>query len=439
MAFALETIAYQLKDSFTPKLISLVKEIYDYIDAKKVGSNTAILKNHPAVGRIEDLIFKRFGMQVVFAKHLHAFTPGAIVPFFGDYYRDVQKATEFSLSGLFGFSTAAYGEINQITQEREKLRKKLHNRTGYIDTKLAKMGGYLSDVKHYLIIDFVGFKNLKLTESELSAVILHELGHAFDGMEEHHRLERTNRAVFDVLCQIHDKDYERAVYIYKNEISQEEFDHIALDDSKVRYDFCGKLALSYLKTVKSQMPDNKYDETNFENMADTFAARFGMGKELVSGLHKLNLLSGNVINRTPMAIGLYRVFDLLVIASVLLIFPIWGSAVWFGLTMMLNNSRVEDMTYDKTIDRYNRVLNTIVNALKKLDAPDDVIKDLLAQYAYINDLIQRFAAPTSLTHELADIVIPQAKSARYYSDLQKTLEYNLNNDLFVKSAMLKVL
>lgn len=439
MAFALETIAYQLKDSFPAKLVSLVQEIHTHIDTTKGATNTSILKSHDAVGEIESLVFKRFGMRVLFAKHLHAYTPGAIVPFFGDYYRDLKQITGFSSSSFFGFTVSASNELKHIISEREKMRKTLHNRTGYIDTRMAKMGGYLSEVKHYLIVDFVGFKAFGLTAQETAAVIMHELGHAFDGMEEHHRLERTNRAVFDVLCELNDKNYEKAVYIYKEKIGKEEFEAIALEDSKVRYDFCSKLALAYLDNVKSQMPDNKYDETNFENMADTFATRFGCGGDLVSALHKLNVASGSVIPRTLIAVGLYRMFDVLVIATALLVLPVWGAAVWWGICMALTNSRVEDMTYDHAIERYNRVLNTIVGALKKSETPPEVVKDLLVQYKYINTLIQSFVAPKQILHELADIVIPQARSARYYSDLQQTLETNMNNDLFVKSSELRVM
>jgi hypothetical protein len=79
----------------------------------------------------------------------------------------------------------------------------------------------------------------------------------------------------------------------------------------------------------------------------------------------------------------------------------------------------------------------VVNAMKKMDLPEDVLKDLLAQYAYISELIKGFMQPRTFAHELADIVIPSARSARYYMELQQSIENNLNNDLFVKSAQLR--
>lgn len=442
MSFALETIDYQIKDSFPKVMIGLVGSVYSEIDKRKLSNTRQLITGDGPAAEIEKVIFQRLGMKVKFTKELHAITPAAVIPFFGDYFRNAKEMNKFQageLSTLFSFSHKAVQEYQQLEKHRKAQLKKLDGRTGYIDTKTAKVGGYLSEIEHYLIIDFVLLKEFGLSVEETVAVMLHELGHAFDGLEEHNRLESTNRSIYDILTELNGKDYEKASYLFKNKFTKEEFKDSMLKDDKQRHDFCGKLAKAYLGEVRSQIYNSKYNETNYENMSDTFATRFGMGKELVSALVKLIASHGGVLPNNKLIYVAAASLDLLGAAATFLIFPVWGALVFWGIMLMLYNSDSVDMTYDFPMDRFNRVRNTIIGALKKLDMPKEVVQEFLTQYDYITQILESYMAPKGLSYELADVLLPHAREARYYSDLQKSLENSLNNELFVKSAQLKVL
>ncbi|MDD2819521.1 MAG: hypothetical protein PHN51_12095 [Candidatus Nanopelagicales bacterium] len=442
MAFALETIDYQLKDAFPGQLIELVSSIYKEIDRKKFKNTRNLIGTSAYPSQMEKLIHGRLGLNVKFMKELHVLTPAAVIPFFGDYFRHAKDMNQFKagkFSSIFSFSHKAMEEYSQIEKHRKAQLKKLDGRKGYVDTRLARVGGYLAEVGHYLIIDFVLLKDFGLTPEETAAVICHELGHAFDGLEEHNRVETTNRSIYDVLSELNNKDYEKAVYLFKNKFTKAEFNESLLTDDKHRYDFCGQLAKAYLGEIKSQIANGKYNQTNYENMSDTFATRFGLGKELVSALAKMMAFSGAIAPNSKVLYAVLISVDIMVFAASFMVFPVWGALVFWAVIFLLHNSDTVDMTYDFPMDRFRRVKHTVVNALKRLHLPKEVLQELLDQYDFISGILEDHMDVNGLPYEIADLVLPDAREARYYSDLQKSLENSLNNELFVKSAQLKVL
>lgn len=444
---SLETIQYQYKDDFPVTLENYVSSIYDGIAKKKWANNAVLISKAPEIAKIELLIMNRLGLNVVFDKHMTGFSSAAIVPFFRDYLGEASNISQSAkevvtgTSGLSGTNLSkAILRINAVLKEKKQAIKKLHGKTGTVNRKLAKVTGYLSEIRHYLIIDFMAMKFYGLTAGELTAVILHELGHAFDGIEEHHRLESTNSSIVDILDDLSANRKDEAVRRFKLTFTKEEFEKDITSDSVEEIDFCGKLALAYMGEVKSQLLDAKYDESNFENMADTFAARFGMGDQLVSGLQKIYQKTNSVLpNSKSLFFALYSI-DVAILASTFLLFGVAGGLVFNGIILLFfsgtdNNSRV----YDDPVERYTRIKNTVINAMKGVEVDKENLSVLLDQYEYIEEIIQKSNNRPDMFTDIADVIRPSARKARYYIDLQRSIENSLNNKLFVKSAQLKVL
>jgi hypothetical protein len=438
--FSLETIQYQHKDRFVSQLQGLLATVYTSLKAKEYKTTNQLIAKHPAIPQLETLFKDRLGLNIEITKDLYVLSPAAIVPFFGDYLRGYKTMGFYQTFG----SGIRFGDILKKIETIEKSKltamKKAHNQTGYVDLKHAKVGGYLSALRHYLLLDFVWMYQMEITVPELAAIITHELGHAFDGLEEHYRLEKTNRAIFDILCDLRENNEDKALYRFRNTFTEAEFKHSQLSTDTERQDFCSELALQYLGGIKSQYLDDKYDETNFENMADSFATRFGMGKDIVSGLHKLHLSGASVLPRNGLGYGVLTLSYVLTGAVALLIAPPYGAIAYVGLAMLFMGKRNADMTYDLPLDRYQRVKNTIVNALKDTQLPKEVTQDLLEQIEFIDTLLEGFLDNAdSLGDHVANFLSPSSRNAQYYIALQQSFERSLNNPLFIKSAELRVL
>lgn len=436
MPVALETIDYQYKDSFPNEVEKLVSSIYSDIEKKTYEDTAKLVGESYDVKSLEKLFMSRLGLNVKFSPYLDIVSPAAIIPFFSDYFRNVNEPDGI----VFGVKLKkAIAEFENIHKEREKMLKAIHNRKGFVNTKLAKVGGYLSDVRHTLIIDFFSLCNYRLTSGEVTAVILHELGHAFNGLEDHNKLETTNRAILDVLNDIYDKKVEHVDYVFKNKATQKEFENASMSNSKVQMDFCSEVANEYLGVVKTQMMNGKYDETNFENMADSFATRFGRGRDLVTGLDKIYRATGQVL---PNSKGLYLAIltiESLLLAGLFLTVPVLGAMVFTIYMVGFFTAGSDTMTYDFPIDRYNRVRNTLINGMKRLDLPKDVLKDLLEQYDVVSDLMEKGMAIRPSTEVLARLLRPSVRNQAYHIDLQQKIENSLNNQLFVNTARLRAI
>lgn len=436
---AMEIIDYQNGDQFPVKLKAVIEDIYSEIDSGRVKNNQKLITETTYPKQIVKLIRDRFNLNIEFDAVLANYLPAAILPFSGDYLSSVNGVnglTTSTLAELFG-STNIFKHIKAMEKTREDYYKRIHNRTGFVDTKHARVGGYLADVKHYLVINFFVLKEIGLTPDEVASTVTHEIGHAWEGLESHFRLMTNNRTIMEVLNDLNKNRPDKAYYTFKRHFGPEELEKASLDkDSKV-IDFYGPLAGRYLSTLESQLINNKYDETNYENLADSFAVRFGLGASLVSGLKKIFDHNGTTsINSVPSFFFLYFI-EVMMFAMSLVLFGLGGLLIFGLVFVFFIGSDKEDMTYDTVHDRYNRIRNGVIRNLKDKNLPREYAEELLRQFFFIDEIMSKSSNMKGLMTTIADYIKPSAREAVYYIKIQKTIENNLDNVLFLKSAQLR--
>ena len=439
-SIANEMIHYQNNDKFPERLTAIVENIFKQIDSKKFKNNRELLTKSEFAPLIQKLIRERFNLNVEFDAEFSEYYMAAIIPFMSDYLSSVSSVNNLGpkvLSDLFA-GINIFKHYQKIEKERESYFARIHNRKGFIDKKHARVGGYLADVKHYLLINFFMLKAEDETPAEVAAIILHEIGHAFTGLETHHRLTTGNATIMDVLNNINKNQSDKAIYTFKKNFDAKDLEKAALDNNKEITDFYGKVANTYLGELNSQLINNKYDETNFENMADSFAVRFNMGRELFTSLHKLHERHGMVTQRTSMFYWTILMIEFLLLS---IQFIILGPAVMGVVALILlafTNMPAGHMTYDHPVDRYNRIKNGIVNNLKNDKLPYSTAKDLIEQFLLIDSVMKHSTEFKGIVDTLFDPLDFVNRSDNYYIRLQQTIENSLNNILFVKSAQLRV-
>lgn len=169
---ALEVIDYQLKDSFITQLVNLVSRITEGLNTKKYKTNAELVES--ALGKeLEKSIRDRFGLNIALDKLLHQHYPAAIVPFSSDYLLGASgynKSNGFSeragfLERLFSGKKGLIRHFQTINKQRQQSAILSHNKSGSINLKAARVSGYLSEVRHYLIINFKSLISLGLTDS----------------------------------------------------------------------------------------------------------------------------------------------------------------------------------------------------------------------------------------------------------------------------------
>lgn len=442
MHHSFEAIGYQLTDKFGPALLDCVQGVCSEIDAGTYKTTNQIVKHSASVAKMLKLIRSRLGLNVLMEPDLHAISPAAISPFFGDYLRENQGASGFNaqeLKSLFGAGIfKAIKRLNQMQKDKAKVIEKLHGRTGEIDFKHARVTGYLSEVRHYLIIDFILLRRWGMSEREITAIILHELGHGFDGLEQHYKLARTNRQIMDILNDLHEGKEDKALYRFHSRFTQKEFEQKSIASTKERSDFYGKIALAYASEVKSQMQDINYHHTAFEAAADGFAVRFGFGEAIATGLSKLYAQSGATHRKSAGVTCVFFLVDAIFALTFLLFFPVIGAIIFALSVLLLLGCAKEDMTYDDPVYRFTRIRTVLIGALKNQQLPKEAVQDCLAQYEVVDALVRDTDFYRGILPSLSDWIVPSNVREKHYIELQQMLEEGMNNTLFVKSAQVGI-
>ena len=82
---------------------------------------------------------------------------------------------------------------------------------------------------------------------------------------------------------------------------------------------------------------------------------------------------------------------------------------------------------------YLTVYGAQENNLKNINLPDELVKDLLSQFIFINEVIEKSMYFKDVKGRIADILLSSNRNNNYYISLQQSIENNLNNLLFVKA------
>jgi hypothetical protein len=293
----------------------------------------------------------------------------------------------------------------------------------------------------------------------MAAALLHELGHAFNQCEYMTKFSTTNVNMLNVAAEF-SKDVPNKEHLYKelknvdSELTIKEIDELLAENNIV----VGiKLYRKYLKWIGSNLStrnySNYYTGPENETLADNFASRFGLGRELVTALYKLH--KGSFSPEASLAsYALFTVVDLLtmIVIPAKNIYVFLTSklsalatieAVYKILRVILINILIFQGSFDTTYhtyeglkNRFRKIRNDAVQALKDMKLTDEHKKRILAGIYEIDDLIDQAYTYRSLYNIIAAIVFPSERETHKRSAEQQLLEELAYNNLFVKSSEL---
>lgn len=445
-SLATEAIEYQKGDMFHKNLTGLLNKVEGDIADGIINSNSEIIDEYGT--QITDLIRKRFNLNIVPVKEFSEISPLAIIPFSSDMIDSALNGyDEKSLNRFVGLMEFSHEEIfrkyKKIISERKRMAKRINNKKGKIDFNKAYVSGYFSEVTHYLILDLkLLFGSKIMTPAQVSSAIIHEVGHAFHGLELHYRFTTTNLAISHVMSSLEQNNVEEAIYRFRSSFGAEDLIEASINKDSTREDFYGVVVEKYMKGLESHYGGNGwYDQVSFEFMADNFVTRLGAGGDLVVGLDALSRKLNFDVNRNPYKIrvvsGIYH----------LLIFTAMGMSGGTGLVVAMGAyllfvqmlmARVPEI-YDGFKDRGVRVSQDIANILKDRSLPDSEKEMLITQFELTMDINKLNKNFTPLFVAMWKKILPSLRKADYYKKMEQRIESGLNNPLFVTVARLDTL
>lgn len=419
-------------DDFPKKLDRLVELIYEQID-QKVKPET--LQKSPFIDEIQNLIFDRFGLKIkldIINGQAH------VMPMYLNKYNALGK-------DIF------HGLIKD-SQIEKLIRKNIT--TGTVDLQNARVGGIFSEYQHDVCINFHFLKGKGLTPQEVTAVFIHELGHAFTYCYYSDRLNTTNQVLADLTRHALSSDQGSSIeYVYSTlkkitpEVKKEEVDRLLNGPKAVASVTWFKL---FKESVETLMVNSFYDQTSSEERADQFVARFGRGKELVLGLDKFYTWSPY---KSKIFFFYIQYKDIRFLINVFLALSrllsnFTPGAFWFKvffsfalsilLSLFLQRSSRKDMTYDDLKTRYLRVRNDIINQLKLKEISEEHTREFLNSIYEIDRVLKETFDLRKLSIVVADFIFLDARATQKAYTNQRLLEELSSNELFIHSAELRL-
>lgn len=431
----LEMIDFQ-KDGFGKTLENFFKQIEADIKNNEYRSRKELSESgYPA--ELEELIFKRFGLKLRVVMDTEC--AGAIMP----YYANNQHILAQHWIRDWLDDEASFNRI----------RKDITNKTGTIDLKKAKLAGIFSVYVHDCWLDVYGnLTNYKLSPGQIAAILLHEIGHAFTYYEYSDRMSRTNQVMLDLSEHLFSNKEKDLNYVYAEvkklkEFTKEEAE-VLTGDNRVIAGI--KLSRIYVECVGTALMNDKYNDTSSEQLADMFASRFGMGRELIEGLETLYKYHGGAPEHSSGA-GRFFMYITTFLGDLFLpgAFFFWLLPVSLPLAlatgvmlaifiMYISGDAKRDMTYDDLKQRYIRIRQQYISLIKDKNLDIPTLKTHVDKLDYVDSVIAGLKPFSTIFQTISNIVFSNNKEAKSDIELQQLVENLAHNDLFLMSAKFRV-
>jgi len=350
-----------------------------------------------------------------------------------DYVNDNPKVCDTkNVDTECGMNTVFADMVDTINKTRDNLFKGVT-----IDLKHAKIKGLEGNIT--VLCNPWALINAGLTGLELAAVLLHEVGHVFTGLE-YSVQQHTKMISLEDKLKSHTGTLEEKLTIIAEETGSRKSEKSGV--------------LGVIETIGNYVDSRDREVKKLdtaatansigEELADTFAGQFGVGVELASGLNKLedrgpliNRIGGMVVS--AMASSLWIIMYSVLVGSFSLILPVIIIIAILTLlleTLMGGFIDQGDTTYPSKYDRYKDISLNILNIIKTTDLTKEDKKKFLKDYDLVVGIMK--ASKNPVLDPIFNWVI-NSKDKRESKIFYDQIENLMNNPLILAKTRLETI
>lgn len=343
---------------------------------------------------------------------------------------------------LAGFRAHGVGQddLAPLHMGQNKVKAFSDSLKGSIDRANGKVTGVFSKIITTVSIGSGLWTEANLSAGEVAAVVLHELGHVFSFFETLTQVATTNMVLSSAVQALSKttKKEERLQLVFgvaeTMGVKIENPEALAEPTTKPET-FASVFLKSYMEQqLRATHDSSRYDLRSAEFLADQFAARYGAGRDLVTGLDRMMRYAGGSHRRH---FATYMIFEAFKI-GVTMLGAVFSPFVWIPLVLLyLTLAPVEDKIYDDPAERLARIKNDLVQSVKDTTLDPKVRTEILDDIETIDKVREGVKDRRSVANYLW--IAMTSKRREQYSQMrvQQELERLVNNDMFVRAAQLK--
>lgn len=481
-----EAFASQLNDPFAKEAEKIFEYIIEYTKSHKelFKHPTTFFRNRDmrqAYEKLDKLVKDRFGFTckhvsgpMVYAVYTappvnyNVFSTN-IETIFKRIGVGLGKVTPTDVAEVTKDSVLDYSDIKDAFEDEKSLtywvyvsmknlNDKLNTDGIKIDRKKAKVIGLPKDYIIFLMTNPVALIEIyEATASEMTAALIHEIGHVMGQLEASYRTTIANVNIIETIRDEVSKGSDsRKILelVYKTNLGGGE-DINSMGSIKAYLTVMD----DYARKVKSLANASRDTTTDFEIAADMFASKFGYGEPVATLLDKLQT-SLSITYNTPIETIFYAVIAVYYIAFLVIIMGpeilaiLFIYAIIIVIASLLGNFLgnlinakvyVDDNDYRNTdtfdehlFKRYSSIRNSLVNTIRTSDLPKPVMKKFVADVKVLDDIIDKFNGRTGAFKIFKNIDIFKSKD-QIVEEFDHLIESLMENNLHVAVARMKTL
>lgn len=271
------------------------------------------------------------------------------------------------------------------------------------------------------------------TDEEITGIILHEIGHAFNlfvTLGDYIYLNYALTDGIDIVMGNKRNEYNLEIvdhtWLLKNIPAEqrEEFANSPAPD-KIRR----AIISTYKKSPRHQLFDNPGSaHKREEQMADLFASRLGYGRHVATGLHRMYKSFGMSTDTRASWYG-----NLLRMAFAVLFLPI--TIIWL-MTVSGTNDLNFGGRYDEPKERVQKLRMDLITQLKAIK-DRSLVSGIQADIDALDELLKEYHTGRNLYDYMAELASPVLRREQRLITHEENLESLLNNTLFVEAHRYK--
>jgi len=320
---------------------------------------------------------------------------------------------------------------------------------GHVDINNSKVYGAFEYVQSMIFVPREALYGDTLFDTdEISAIILHELGHIFTAMEFISRVVRTNQVLAGLTRTLDDtvaQDAKKVIIARSAKILNMSHEaQEAISSTKDGKTVTCIVLDAAIKLCESELGGSVYDSTSCEQLADQFATRHGAGRALVTALDKFNRWGSAGIYSPTSYIKPFIYFATvgLGFVSIPLFAGVFLVLLAIETTSIYRKAQTyykEDSKYDNDFSRFMRVKLQNIEQLKNLKISKELKQMLISDNEIIDSTMKLYKDNLSFIEKVAYYLKPSYRNAHKYELLEKDLELISSSSLFEASSKLSLI
>lgn len=328
-------------------------------------------------------------------------------------------------------------------------RVKEINEKHTVNLKTGKVTGLFSDLSVDIHLQVNSFFSAKMPAGQITAILLHEIGHLFTYYEFIVRQHTTNQVLAGILKSVINKDniktretvFEKGGALLGDKNAFKEI--VNQDNSQV---ISTVVFQQHVDHMKSELGIEHYDYSACEQLADQYSTRYGYGRELILGLETLHRMFGIYEGKASnFEAGLSQIAGVIVM-TVGVVFGFAANplaSLFFAGMLVLSlygaGASKKDYTYDVLKVRYLRVREQFIQRLKDKSISQEEITLNLDSLKAIDKVISSIHEHNLPLDRMMNFIFSTNRDVKRSTELQRQLESLAMNDLFAKSAKLSTI